>query len=310
MQKLLFLTIFLILIVSAFAKSPHGEGFKLECKVCHYTDNWNEIKTGEFNHNKTKFPLLGNHKIVDCKSCHETLDFSKAKTDCAGCHTDIHQGTVGQDCARCHTPNTWIVSKLKQIHQQAGFAYIGTHAAADCASCHKSASLLRFDNISTDCYSCHKAQFYATTYPNHISAGYDKDCARCHSMTGRDWTSIGKGFDHSYFPLIGGHNITCNQCHFNNDFKTKLSAACESCHSISTTNAAAYPGHKSKYLKYSCGDCHNTISWSSPKKFSQHDGWFGIYSGRHNGKWSKCTDCHDNDATYKSDCRKCHNFSN
>ena len=36
-------------------------------------------KPGEFNHNKTNFPLKGQHKTVGCKECHPTLEFSNAK---------------------------------------------------------------------------------------------------------------------------------------------------------------------------------------------------------------------------------------
>ena len=65
-----------------------------------------------FDHSKTNFALIGQHINVDCKSCHESLVFSKMDKDCFSCHKDIHQGTVGLDCASCHTPTTWIVKDI------------------------------------------------------------------------------------------------------------------------------------------------------------------------------------------------------
>jgi len=307
MHKLILSILFMFLVANIFAtKSPHGDKLKIDCVVCHTVDNWEKIKTGGFNHNKTHFPLVGQHKTVGCRKCHPTLVFSEARTDCNACHTDIHQGTVGKDCERCHTPNSWIVTRITQIHRQAGFPLVGAHATAECSRCHVSASLLRFDNIRSDCYACHKAKYDATTSPNHRAAGFDTDCARCHNMVGHDWNSIGKGFDHGAFPLTGGHKLACDACHINNDYKTKLSTECSSCHGVASTNSV--PAHKTKFLAYDCSACHSIVSWTSVK-FKQHDSSFGkIYSGTHQGKWSSCTDCHTNDGTYKASCRKCHNF--
>ena len=311
MHKVLFLILYLLLSIIVLAeKSPHGPNLKMNCTVCHVTENWEEIKSGEFNHNKTHFPLVGQHKTVSCRSCHTNLDFSKAKTSCVSCHKDMHQGTVGQDCAQCHTPKTWIVNNIKQIHQQRGFVLLGAHATVDCAYCHKSASQLRFENINTDCYACHKAQYYDTFHPNHIETGFSTDCARCHNMTGIDWSSNGKGFDHGFFPLMGAHKISCDQCHIDNDFKTRLSSACISCHYKDALPIAItkYPAHSNKFLSYSCDACHSTTSWTPIIKFTVHDSFGKIYSGRHNGEWGKCTDCHNNDAAFKANCRKCHKF--
>lgn len=296
-------------------KSPHGKELKVDCAVCHTTENWNKIKENGFNHNKTKFPLIGQHKTVSCRKCHTSLDFSKTPTECSACHTDIHQGTVGKDCARCHSSNSWIVTKIKQLHQQTGFPLVGEHASADCNRCHTNASVRRFDNIRSDCYSCHQFQYESTVKPNHRTSGFGTDCQRCHNMSGRSWNSIGKGFDHNQFMVLTGAHKTadCTSCHWDNysqaekeDLSTKTQ--CKNCHSPGPARSK-YPAHTTKYLKFDCGECHNTVSWASGVRFTQHDGWGRIYSGEHKGKWQSCTDCHNNDATYKANCRKCHDFS-
>ena len=308
---LLVFTFFMFFNVQVSAlKSPHGENFKKECSLCHVTENWSEIKSTGFNHNKTKFPLKGQHNSVSCKKCHPTLVFDKAPLECAVCHTDIHEGTVGKDCGRCHTQNSWIVTNIKQIHQQAGFALIGEHATADCIKCHPSASLLRFNNIRSDCYACHQTQYELTTKPNHKASGMGIDCQRCHNMAGQSWLSIGRGFDHGVFPLVGGHkNVECDFCHVNNDFKTKLQTNCDATNCHDGIDKSSTPAHITKFKSLACSDCHSVIGWSIVK-YSKHDALYGkIYSGTHSGKWSACTDCHQNTTTYTSFCTKCHKFT-
>ncbi|NDP20069.1 MAG: hypothetical protein GZ091_03160 [Paludibacter sp.] len=310
MRKITFLILFCFLIININAKSPHGNKFNIDCTVCHVTKDWKIIKSG-FDHNKTNFPLTGQHKMTECKKCHQSLLFSNTKTKCNECHTDVHQGTVGKECERCHTTNSWIVTNTRALHEEAGFPLRGAHKTADCNRCHTSASDLRFENIRTDCFACHKDKYFATagkTY-DHKVLGFDTDCARCHNMVGMDWNTIGKGFDHSFFTLTGGHNIDCVSCHKEGDYRKRLSTDCTSCHSGKKSEATTViPAHSSIFAKYSCAECHTTQTWNTVK-FKQHDAFYGIYSGKHKGTWTRCTDCHKNDAGYdaKNTCSRCHN---
>jgi len=292
---------------STFAiKSPHGDDIKFECEACHTVENWHNIVLKGFNHNKTRFALDGQHKMLQCKLCHPTLIFKQNKvvSDCYQCHKDMHQGTVGFDCKRCHSTKSWLIPNPRRMHQQVGFALIGAHAVADCYRCHQSASLLRFENIRKDCYACHAKNYHATKNPNHLIAGYDTDCNRCHTQTGKDWTTAGKGNTHGFFPLKGGHsNVTCSSCH-SNSFEYKISSECSVCHTPKNT---VIPAHRTKFNIYNCSNCHSIQGWST-MKFKQHDSWFQIYSGKHKGQWQRCIDCHNNDGTYKANCRKCHDF--
>jgi len=287
MSRSLLFFIFVFLFNTVFAKSPHGDGFKIECANCHITSNWEQLNPRLFNHNKTKFPLVGQHNSVECRICHPTLEFAKGKTQCSECHSDIHEGTVGKDCGRCHTPKSWIVSNVKQIHQQIGFALNGAHAAADCNLCHKSASLLRFDNLKTDCYSCHKAVYDAT---NHRTDGFGTNCFNCHNMTGKNWSISGGGFEHGLFPITGGHNIACNLCHVTNEYRTVLSTDCKVCH-ITKYNATTNPAHAKVGFSTDCKACHTINNWTS----STFDHSFPI-RGNHN---VSCVTCHTNSANYK-----------
>jgi len=304
--KIIYILIaFVVFFNHARAESPHGKNFAIDCATCHQTENWTSIKANGFNHNKTNFPLTGQHKALGCKKCHSSLVFSEAKADCNACHADLHQGTVGKDCARCHTTNSWIVTNVRQLHQNQGFPLLGAHATTDCNQCHASASKLRFDKINTDCYSCHKAKYDATTSPNHVAAGFDTDCIRCHKMSSFEWS--GKGYNHSFFPLNGGHNIACAQCHTNGGYKG-LSSDCVSCH-LADYNATKNPSHKTSNFSTDCKACHSINAWT-PASFNHDSQYFPIYSGTHKGEWSKCTDCHTNTSNYAVfSCLNCHAHS-
>tara|TARA_B110000046_G_scaffold121025_1_gene127663 strand:+ start:2254 stop:3861 length:1608 start_codon:yes stop_codon:yes gene_type:complete len=76
----------------------HGGQFinagKKECTLCHTMSfTWN---VNNFNHSKTKFPLEGKHKQVDCKECHkpelfddkiEKVNYKIIKFECKDCHS-------------------------------------------------------------------------------------------------------------------------------------------------------------------------------------------------------------------------------
>ena len=290
MSRFLLFIISFLVVTSVFAKSPHGDKFKMDCANCHITGSWEQLNPRLFNHNKTKFPLVGQHKSVECKVCHPTLEFAKAKKQCSECHTDRHEGTVGRDCERCHTPKSWIVTNVSRIHQQAGFTLNGSHATADCYQCHKSASLLRFENINKDCYSCHKDKYDAT---NHRADGFNTDCYHCHNMTGQNWSIKGGGFEHGLFPLSGGHNIDCKVCHKTGEYRTKLSTDCKTCH-LDKYNATTSPKHTTAGFSTDCKPCHSINSWV-PSTFD-HESYFPIKSGRHSG--ISCTECHTTTTDY------------
>lgn len=302
------------------AKSPHGKGLHIQCSECHDPNGWKLRTNSSFNHDKrTHFPLKGQHKMLDCRKCHPTLVFNEAKSDCNSCHTDVHQQTVGNDCQRCHNTSSWLVTNIKQIHQQKGFALVGAHAAADCSRCHKAASQLQFENMHTDCYACHYQVYESAkiTEPNivdpssartgtHREFGFNTDCYRCHNMVGRSWAYNGKGFEHGFFPLKGGHaNLSCDQCHvFGFGPENKLDPDCKSCHEGKLYQAKqTYPAHNTAFASHQCSECHTYLGWNIVK-FKNHKNWRD--KSKHNGKG--CLECHDNNDTWKPDCRKCHNF--
>lgn len=77
-------------------ENVHGTEFVIngvtECTRCHVTTSWLPEK---FDHRKTRFPLEGKHKEVDCKACHEVSNkkgpseviYKLNKLECVDCHS-------------------------------------------------------------------------------------------------------------------------------------------------------------------------------------------------------------------------------
>ncbi len=63
-----------------------------DCARCHSPSGWSPA---DFDHNKTKFPLRGKHKEIECRACHWTEDrhgkpvvvYKIGKTKCSDCHS-------------------------------------------------------------------------------------------------------------------------------------------------------------------------------------------------------------------------------
>jgi hypothetical protein len=296
---------YIVLAATFSSDSPHGKDFSLSCDQCHTSDGWKLVKDPLFDHSGTSFPLSGQHAVVACRQCHATLVFSDAGTSCIGCHTDMHEQTVGPDCGRCHTPASWIVDNITEIHRRSRFPLTGPHYTSDCAACHTSVSMLRFDPLGTLCSDCHMDEYNATTSPDHKAGGYSTNCNECHLMNSFTWT--GAGINHSFFPLTLGHEIgDCNRCHPNGNF-TNTPNSCVACHQ-GDFNSTSNPNHTQAGISTNCTECHTTNPGWKPAEFGAHDGkYFPIYSGNHQGTWNGCQECHTNPADYRTfSCIDCH----
>ncbi|MCB0851719.1 MAG: hypothetical protein KDD63_05835, partial [Bacteroidetes bacterium] len=290
----------------AQSQSPHGEELKLNCSECHnssgWTVNFSEVK---FDHGTTDFELVGAHGQIDCKLCHSSMIFSEAPMECASCHTDVHSMSVGDDCIRCHTPKDWLVENIPDLHEENGFPLIGAHSSLSCVECHSSETNLRFDRIGNECINCHREEYESTQNPNHQSAGYSTNCIDCHNPLAFGWEA--DVVTHDFFPLTKGHDIEdCSQCHTTGNF-ADADPACVSCHQTDF-NQTTSPDHEALGFPDDCAACHTTDPGWMPAEFPDHDGlYFPIYSGKHKGEWSECTECHNNPNDYSDfTCLTCH----
>jgi hypothetical protein len=290
MRSLSFVTVIILLLppISINSQSKHGEKFNLDCSLCHDETGWevNPEKV-KFDHSETEFPLTGNHKFINCSSCHTSLIFSEVQSDCISCHKDIHAGTTGADCSVCHTPSTWIVQDINNIHMQSRFQLIGAHKTADCQQCHGGYAELNFEPLGINCIDCHSSDYFSTQNPNHLQAGFPTTCNDCHTTSA--W--IPAEFDHDLtgFPLTGSHiTADCSACHESGFSGTPTD--CSACH-LEDFNSTINPNHTAAGFPVTCNDCHTTTDWV-PAQFD-HDGmYFPIYSGKHNNEWDTCADCH------------------
>ena len=299
---------FIILILFFFtafnstglSQSPHGKNFNIDCSNCHDAASWKVISSRIlFNHDTTGFKLTGQHKSVDCKSCHSSLVFSEVKKDCFSCHKDIHQNSVGFDCERCHNTNSWVIPHINEIHRMSRFPLIGAHQAADCAQCHSGYSNLNFNPVGVLCIDCHRADFNNTTSPNHLSAGFSTECQECHNISSITWSTI--KVNHDFFPLTGGHKIdNCFSCHSRNTYNG-LSPDCISCHTGNYTNAV--PNHSAAGISTECRTCHNINTWN-PSDFKHITTGFEL-TGQH--AVLECSTCHKGTTSgLNVNCVSCH----
>jgi hypothetical protein len=150
-----------------------------KCETCHVATGWKDKV--RFDHDMTRFPLVGLHASVACEECHANRAYRDTARECIACHKqdDVHKGNLGKDCASCHNPNGW---KFWQFdHGKAtGFKIEGAHAKLDCEGCHvKPPDEVK---LSKACGSCH-----ARDDVHH--GGFGNDCARCHGSI--SWRGAG-----------------------------------------------------------------------------------------------------------------------
>jgi len=140
------------------------------CESCHQTTSWAETL---FDHDKTRFPLRGEHVAVPCQECHKTVDagtkmartlFKPIETACKGCHDDSHAGQFQRDrkpktCEQCHTPAAW-TELIFDHNRDSRFQLRKAHQNVPCEKCHKvhqrgTIRFVLFKPMDRKCESCH-----------------------------------------------------------------------------------------------------------------------------------------------------------
>ncbi len=190
-----------------------AQQFSTDCKICHSENAWNPAT---LDHNRTNFPLTGEHINTECVQCH-TSGYAGTPTVCADCHTDDFNQTtnpnhntlgLSNDCAACHTTEPeWNPAAFANHNNY--YALNGAHAtiANDCATCHNG----DYNNTPNTCAGCHMSDYNNTSNPNHNSAQFPTECESCH--TENAWNPSTFDHDGQYFPINSGkHRQAWNQC--------------------------------------------------------------------------------------------------
>ena len=225
------------------------------CARCHATAGWTTIAVGAFDHDKTRYPLRGLHRRVDCAKCHTTGDFKKhlVFAQCTDCHEDRHGGQLAAGtthglCDACHSVEGFSPARFGVAeHKATRFPLRGAHLAVACNACHRSTATnaapgsVRFALNAGACSDCHLDEHAG----QFAKAAGGAECKRCHGEA--TWHIA--SFDHSKtrFPLDGAHaKATCKACHMSTTIGNRrtvryrpLDTACKSCH-------ATDPGTKEK----------------------------------------------------------------
>lgn len=149
----------------------HNQQEGKKCGQCHRTSSW--LSEVRFDHDLSLFPLIGQHAVIACESCHASSKFKDAETACVSCHQsqDVHKAALGDNCQDCHNANDWLLWDFD--HAQTGFEIMGSHENLHCHQCHlKSGTGKKSSNA---CVDCHRA--------DDIHKGnFGSDCARCHQQ--------------------------------------------------------------------------------------------------------------------------------
>lgn len=306
------------------------------CSNCHSFETFKNA-TG-FDHNTTRFPLLGQHKNVSCNKCHKT-QIIKGKpvqqyrglafANCNACHKDPHENRFGQDCKQCHSEGSFHTIKESGgfNHDKTGFPLIGKHKLVACKSCHKTNMT---DPIKHDrCSDCH-ANYHKKDFEKN---GVSPDCNQCHDNNGFfPSTYTIERHNQTKFPLEGAHLATsCKACH-KNSFKwtfSHMGSKCVDCHK----NIHADMIEEQYMPNENCTACHNVASWKKNLKFDHNATGFkldgahaklacgachfakndkGIKVQKFAGLTADCASCHKDphagqfEVNGKTDCSKCH----
>lgn len=161
-------------------KGQQGE----RCEDCHNAKSWKE--TTRFDHNKSKFPLLGKHNKVECKQCHLTATFKDADTACVSCHLkqDVHKLKLGTQCESCHNARDWKIWDFDH-DRRTNFKLTGGHKGIGCYECHKTPSKSKKLATPTACADCHAKD-------DVHDGGFGRQCERCHVSTSFKEIKMGK----------------------------------------------------------------------------------------------------------------------
>ncbi len=307
-------------------RDPHRGEHGTKCQSCHSTKGWEHLNQKAMDigfHQKTDFPLLGEHLHVDCKLCHGPFRGQRKAVykgidhdRCDTCHHDAHVGqlsatdwgrsfslaksppptpkaadkkTSGPDCRACHSERGFapVFFELED-HGKTRYPLEGAHQAVACVACHEpNKGLVR-----------------------EVSRHVRRDLAR----TGRDLRV-------STFPLkLPETTERCETCHddvhsgqFDETVKAK---GCNACHESTSFGSLLFDHNRDSrfalegaHEKVECRACHRadeTLKKDAKKGVDVHD-------VRYRPVAQECRDCHRDvhvrqfdDQAGHTDCSRCH----
>jgi len=205
-------------------RDQHRGQLSSHCLSCHTMNGWQKVN---YDHSKGKFPVLGAHKKLSCKACHQDPQVKNVPVACGSCHKKTPHNAVHTPCRNCHSQESWQQlqkgwQKHREMHSTFRYPLRGAHVRVDCGKCHeaRSGKAVYFNMAFQDCGACHQDKHQGRLSP---------PCSRCHQVD--SFKNLAR-FDHQQtpFPLAELHKtVACNKCHPENVYR-KTPRRCFRCH--------------------------------------------------------------------------------
>ena len=204
---------------------PHRGSLTGACTRCHDTGEWKDAPS--FDHERTSYPLTGQHADVPCAKCHlaprlrPALDSAGRPMpvfrpvpfkDCSACHANPHAGSLTGACRSCHVTSSFKTTDRAAFdHDRTRYPLRGRHATVACVSCHAGTGNAAARPGFATCAGCHRD-------PHNGEAtigGNAADCSACHRVEGFGTpTFTAEQHRATAFPLLGRHaSVACEACH-------------------------------------------------------------------------------------------------
>lgn len=272
-----------------------------DCEQCHPSTApaWSP---SNFDHNDTKYYLLGMHNTVSCESCH-TQNANDTPKSCEGCHMQDYVNSLDPPhesdgfpthCMSCHDSFTW---NTTWVHDRTGFLLEEAHLEIPCSDCHPDQT---FDDLPETCFGCHETQWNESAAPPHDDAEFGEECSDCHTSTA--WTpSLWDHDTDSDYPLTGAHiEASCDLCHTTIPYSEQASE-CVDCHQTDYDESLE-PNHITSGIPTTCDICHTTENWDSEE--IDHSKTDFPLVGAH--LEVECMVCHEDGYELPTLCEGCH----
>jgi hypothetical protein len=199
------------LLLAAAPQAPQAHApADTKCSACHTPEGWGDVK---FVHERTGFPLTGQHAQVACRKCH-VVDFKEPlPRSCSACHRDVHGGYAGIQCATCHDTGSWKSQFDADAHRRTNFPLQGRHALLPCQQCHGDRRDRSFARPTVPCADCHQADLSNAAAKGVDHSGFGNTCLGCHGFW--RWSPATFSGHGACFPIDSGKHagIPCLSCH-------------------------------------------------------------------------------------------------
>ncbi|MFO0581188.1 MAG: hypothetical protein U0229_02855 [Anaeromyxobacter sp.] len=272
-------------------KDPHQGRFGERCSSCHTVADWKKLSGAAAErafHDKTRYPLRGEHVEVKCTACHGPFPGQKAVFKnmafgrCSDCHFDAHEGQLARLALAGPLPANATLEggrKGKKGKAQPVIASAPPVAGPDCEACHTVNGFLpvKFDvadhaKLEYRLEGAHRAVACALCHPKdprlerRVPEAMKKELARRKRplKVSQALLAIPKAGD-------------CRTCHrdpHGGQFDARLTAAatvagagtgCAACHVLESFKKVRFDHNKEsrfpldgKHTNAACGSCHKT----------------------------------------------------